>query len=213
MNLKSEFVKAIMSVLRLEPNIYTTGAIETIIDRLDVSDYQLFIAFLGERKSDFEKPIENIAKGVDEFYEIKIEPRKESAKTKANETVGFLQAAVRIVAERQSETQSEIIEKLIKKPHQLLELRLLKTDKTVAKIDQTDYKAIENIGFEKFLRNLFEYNAHIWLKDEFLKPYIKKRISERIEDEGIKEASQEFKIESSRVKQLLSNARQKEWLV
>ena len=213
MNLKSEFVKAIMSVLRLEPNIYTTGAIETIIDRLDVSDYQLFIAFLGERKSDFEKPIENIAKGVDEFYEIKIEPRKESAKTKANETVGFLQAAVRIVAEKQSETQAEIIEKLIKKPHQLLELRLLKKDNTVAQIEQNDYKAIESIGFEKFLRNLFDYNSPIWLRDEFLKPYIKKRISERIEDEGIKEASQEFKIESSRVQQLLSNARRKEWLV
>jgi len=85
MNPKSEFIKAIMSVLRLESNIYTTGAIETIIERIDLSDYQLFIAYLGERKSDFEKPIENIAKGVDEFYAIKLKPFKDKANKAYNE--------------------------------------------------------------------------------------------------------------------------------
>lgn len=80
MNPKQEFIKSIMSVLRLEQNIYTMGAIETIIERLKVSDYALFIAYLGERKSDYEKPIESIAKGVDEFYSMKLEPHKDEAR-------------------------------------------------------------------------------------------------------------------------------------
>tara|TARA_R110002096_G_scaffold406478_1_gene604736 strand:- start:80 stop:829 length:750 start_codon:yes stop_codon:yes gene_type:complete len=79
-NPTQEFIKSIMSVLRLEQNIYTTGAIEKIIERLKVNDYQMFIAFLGERNADYEKPIENIAKGVDEFYNMKLEPHKQKAK-------------------------------------------------------------------------------------------------------------------------------------
>lgn len=81
-NPTQEFVKSIMSVLRLEQNIYTTGAIEKLIERLKVSDYQLFIAYLGERNSDYEKPIENIAKGVEEFYTKKLEPHRDEAKKK-----------------------------------------------------------------------------------------------------------------------------------
>lgn len=80
MNPKQEFIKSIMSVLRLEQNIYTMGAIETIIERLKVSDYALFVAYLGERKSDYEKPIESIAKGVDEFYSMKLEPYRSKIK-------------------------------------------------------------------------------------------------------------------------------------
>ncbi len=85
-----EFVKAIMSVLRLESNIYTIGAIEKIVDRLQSSDYPLFIAYLGERKSDYEKPIESIAKGVDEYYEIKLKPYK----LKSEETARRLSKAI-----------------------------------------------------------------------------------------------------------------------
>ena len=84
MNPKQEFIKAIMQVLRLEANIYTMGAIEEIIDRLEVQDYTLFIAYLGERESDYEKPIESIAKGVNEFYELKISPIVRASKEKAN---------------------------------------------------------------------------------------------------------------------------------
>lgn len=69
--MKSEFIKAIISVLRLENNVFITGAIEEITDRLDVSDYKMFIAYLGERNANYEKPIESITKGVDEFYKIK----------------------------------------------------------------------------------------------------------------------------------------------
>ena len=83
MNPKQEFVKAIMQVLRLEANLYTMGAIESIIERLEVKDYTMFIAFLGERASDYEKPIQSIAKGVEEFYTIKIEPMERAYDTKA----------------------------------------------------------------------------------------------------------------------------------
>ena len=76
MNLQKEFVKAIMSVLRLEQNIYTIAAIEEIIDRVDVSDYTIFIAYLGERNTDFERPIQTIANAVNEFYEKKNKPKR-----------------------------------------------------------------------------------------------------------------------------------------
>ena len=71
MTKKDLFIKAITTSLRLDDNIFIIGAIEKLIDRLETSDYQTFIAYLGERKADYEKPIESIAKGVDEFYMLK----------------------------------------------------------------------------------------------------------------------------------------------
>lgn len=94
MNPKQEFVKAIMQVLRLEANLYTMGAIESIIERLEVKDYTMFIAFLGERASDYEKPIQSIAKGVEEFYAIKIEPIERAYDTKAREVSTMVYAYV-----------------------------------------------------------------------------------------------------------------------
>lgn len=94
MNPKQEFVKAIMQVLRLEANLYTMGAIESIIERLEVKDYTMFIAFLGERASDYEKPIQSIAKGVEEFYTIKIEPMERAYDTKAREVSTMVYAYV-----------------------------------------------------------------------------------------------------------------------
>ncbi len=109
MNPRAEFVKAIMSVLRLESNIYTTGAIETIIERLEVTDYQLFIAYLGERKSDYEKPIENVAKGVEEFFEIKLKPYKEESEEIANKLYRALHT-LNDVIRSQSEHESNSTE-------------------------------------------------------------------------------------------------------
>jgi|GEM_PF-4969258 len=94
MNPKQEFVKAIMQVLRLEANLYTMGAIESIIERLEVKDYTMFIAFLGERTSDYEKPIQSIAKGVEEFYTIKIEPMERAYDAKAREVSTMVYAYV-----------------------------------------------------------------------------------------------------------------------
>ncbi len=76
MNPKKEFVKEIMSVLRLDQNIYTVGAIEEIIERIDTKDYTIFIAYLGERDSDFERPIQTIAKATEDFYEKKNKPKR-----------------------------------------------------------------------------------------------------------------------------------------
>ncbi|TET74374.1 MAG: hypothetical protein E3J43_09935 [Candidatus Heimdallarchaeota archaeon] len=76
MNPGKEFVNAIMSVLRLEQNVYVTASIEEIIDRIDMRDYTIFIAYLGERSGDFERPIQTIAKAVDEFYEKKNKPKR-----------------------------------------------------------------------------------------------------------------------------------------
>ena len=73
--MKDQFIKAIMSALRLENNIFIQGAIELLINRLAVEDYQAFIAYLGERKASYEKPIESIAKGVEEFCRIKEIPK------------------------------------------------------------------------------------------------------------------------------------------
>lgn len=76
MNPQKEFVNAIMSVLRLEQNVYVTASIEEIIDRIDIEDYTIFIAYLGERNGDFERPIQTIAKAVDEFYEKNNKPKR-----------------------------------------------------------------------------------------------------------------------------------------
>lgn len=74
MNAKQEFIKAITQVLRLEANIYTMGAIEEIIDRLEVSDYTLFIAYFRERESNYESLLKVSRKGVNEFYELRTYP-------------------------------------------------------------------------------------------------------------------------------------------
>jgi len=76
MNPRKEFVSAIMSVLRLEQNVYVTASIEEIIDRIEISDYTMFIAYLGERNSDFERPIQTIAKATEDFYEKKNKPKR-----------------------------------------------------------------------------------------------------------------------------------------
>lgn len=76
MDARKEFINAVMSVLRLEQNIYTVASIEEIIKRLEVKDYTMFIAYLGDRESDFEKPIQSITKAVDEFYEKKNKPKR-----------------------------------------------------------------------------------------------------------------------------------------
>jgi len=76
MNPQKEFVNAIMSVLRLEQNVYVTASIEEITERIEVQDYTMFIAYLGERNSDFERPIQTIAKATDDFYEKKNKPKR-----------------------------------------------------------------------------------------------------------------------------------------
>jgi len=59
---KETFVKALMNALRLDYNEFT-----------------------AERNSEFEKPIQNIAKGVQEFCDIKFKPKEDYAKKMSNE--------------------------------------------------------------------------------------------------------------------------------
>lgn len=79
MNVKQEFINSIMGVLRLDKNVFTAGAIEHIIERLDIKDYSMFIAYLGERTGEYERPLETLANAVNEYYEIKLEPYKAKA--------------------------------------------------------------------------------------------------------------------------------------
>jgi len=100
MNPKKEFVKAIMSVLRLEQNIYTVASIEEIIDRIDVEDYTMFIAYLGEREYDYEKPIQTIAKAVDEYHEKKTSPILLATVHKAREAQKMISALLEIETQK-----------------------------------------------------------------------------------------------------------------
>ena len=100
MNPQKEFVKAIMSVLRLEQNIYTISAIEEIIDRIDTKDYTMFIAFIGERDGDYEKPIQTIAKATDEFYEKVNKPKRIASLKIVEETARRFKEANYIAVEK-----------------------------------------------------------------------------------------------------------------
>lgn len=80
MNPKNEFVKSLINNLKLDSELYTLGAVEKVIDRLEQDDYINFLILLGSRKSDYEIPMAKLINGVDEFIAIKY--RKEIAETK-----------------------------------------------------------------------------------------------------------------------------------
>ena len=82
-NSKQVFAGAILEALRLSSNEYTANAVELLIERLDAKEYSRFMAYLGERDSSYEKPIESIAKGVKEFMDLKELPVVEHAKKMA----------------------------------------------------------------------------------------------------------------------------------
>jgi len=204
MNLKQEFIKSIMQVLRLEMNIFTMSAIETIIERIEEKDYALFIAYLGERPSNYEKPIESIAKGVDEFYEKKIAPIKNSVTSRVEKIVSLTQVVVDGVSKNQNETREEIQNKLKINIEKLLEFKATRKNGGEDKLSNQDLEIIRTFGIDRFFDNLFDYNLTVWLKDMLLKPYTKPNIREMIQHEAVKETSKIFKIESAEVKKLLS---------
>ncbi len=154
MNPRAEFVKAIMSVLRLESNIYTTGAIETIIDRLEIKDYQLFIAYLGERKADYEKPIESIAKGVEEFYQRKLNPHRDEAKKVHSEISQHLYS-VRNHCESQAEHEVNMqkVEEEVQKDYGNQSEQIQENNRYLIK--NMHINEISNDKYNKFL----EYNV------------------------------------------------------
>lgn len=90
MNIKKEFVNAIISLFRLEKNVFIIGALEKIIEDVESRDYVMLLAFLGDRDSEYERPIESITKGVEEFYEIKNKPLLENSKDRAIQICSLL---------------------------------------------------------------------------------------------------------------------------
>jgi len=172
MNPKQEFIKAIMQVLRLEANIYTMGAIEEIIDRLETPDYTLFIAYLGERESNYEKPIESIAKGVNEYYELKLAPLREASLRKSND----IAQCIYLFVSKSGRSVEEIVGKIFSAGTR--EIEITKEDFDLA-ISCTSYEAFKNSGF-------------VWwheLQDEIYKKLmngkIKPTIEEKIENKSI----------------------------
>ena len=175
MNAKQEFIKAIMQVLRLEANIYTMGAIEEIIDRLEVSDYTLFIAYLGERESNYEKPIESIAKGVNEFYELRTYPIVRAAREKAKIITSLFYSYFHNKPENQ-----EKLEKIMN--------AVFIIDKKEKSISLEDFNLVLSCkSFELFKKYDFEYIIDIEneLFDNFMNGKIKENIQEKIENKSI----------------------------
>jgi len=174
MNAKQEFIKAIMQVLRLETNIYTMGAIEEIIERLEISDYTLFIAYLGERKADYEKPIESIAKGVDEFYNLKIEPIELTIEQKSKD----IPQCIRFYMKDEQNTD---INKIIDAVFVCSERKI--------KISKEDLDLVKSCNsFERFKSGgyfewyIIEQELYNKLIENVLKPTIVKKIQNKAED-------------------------------
>lgn len=83
---KEKFIQAVLMATRLDDkNEYIIGAVEILISRLEAKEYSRFLAYIGERNSDYEKPMENIAKGVQEFIDLKEIPTIDYAKKMAIE--------------------------------------------------------------------------------------------------------------------------------
>lgn len=175
MNAKQEFIKAIMQVLRLEANIYTMGAIEEIIDRLEVSDYTLFIAYLGERDSNYEKPIESIAKGVNEFYELKTSPIIRASKEKANMLISFMYSFFR----NKPENQDDI--------NKILKVSFTFNDEHIGISEETLNLITSCPSFDTFKKYGFEYNHQLQTEifDKLMIGKIKPNIEEKIENKSV----------------------------
>lgn len=182
MNPKKEFISAIMSVLRLENNIYVTASIEEIVDRVDVPDYTMFIAYLGERDSDFEKPIQSIAKAVDEFHNEKTEPLILATSNKISEQIsllaGFHEYLIeKILGYKKEEAYHKTIEenKNREKDNQLYYIDVIdaaekKATETILKMDDTRLSEIKQtttsangvkiINFDQEILEKWEISLH-----------------------------------------------------
>lgn len=170
------FIQAIMKSLRLEDNIYIMGAIEKLIERLETTDYQTFIAYLGERNSSWEKPIESIAKGVEEFYMLKTKNIRAELLEKAKVLESKLNITSGIYATHKKQQQDFFISKV--------------KNKTTGEsfIDDFEIATLKRIGtLDKiFSLRVSEYTAHEWEKKT---PWIRDAILEAmILEAGLKQS-------------------------
>lgn len=115
MNNTKLFIEAILGALKLESNIYIMGAVEKLVERLETSDYQTFIAYLGERNAEYEKPIESIAKGVDEFYMMKTRELRSEVHDKTNILFAKINSMAGMYNQHKAEGKEFFISKVINK--------------------------------------------------------------------------------------------------
>jgi len=213
MNPRKEFVNAIMSVLKLDQNVYVTASIEEIIDRIDMRDYTIFIAYLGERSGDFERPIQTIAKAVDEFYEKKNKPTRLMLRLKQNAIVSLVKnldialsqefRQKQIDKNRTEKTSTPIFDYIRNKKE------LVKKIKTVKKISTKDVVShygtfssimidvdeilpqIEQLGGLENLVDVYDEDSHDFEKyisiglgiDKYCLPSISEKINSQAEEE------------------------------
>lgn len=199
MNPKAEFIKAITQVLRLDANIYTMGAIEEIIERVDMEDYAMFIAFLGERESDYEKPIQSIAKGVEEFYKMKIKPLQVAAMDKADSICEFVGGYLHLTSK--DKLRSEVVSDTENDPTKILSTRLKNTgDGNILSMSKETFDLVMSIGG---LEEVFTGKGRSELIEKLMDGKVKPSIIEKIKNGAVRNASENFKIEDKRVMALL----------
>lgn len=198
MNPKQEFVKAIMQVLRLEANLYTIGAIESIIERLEVKDYTMFIAFLGERASDYEKPIQSIAKGVEEFYTMKIEPMERAFDTKAREVSTMVYAYVGAIGHKGEDDCDFMVGK-----------EFGKHGGGSLIFTEEDAKLVKSVGgLQKFIIHEYTVDLDVLrksIKEFLLRDIVKPSITQKIKNQSEVTATKTLAICNSALKKVENN--------
>lgn len=170
MNIKKEFVNAIISLFRLDKNIFIIGAIEKIIEDVEPSDYVMLLAFLGDRNNEYERPIESINKGIKEFYDTKDGELFKYANSKAK--------GVFIIIKHLYENNMEL------KEGYMTNIQLGTYDYITIRLEQKDIEIINSLGVEEILKTKVDDAISILL-EKYLGKKIKKTITEKIKDNSV----------------------------
>ena len=233
MNPQKEFVKAIMSVLRLEQNIYTVASIEEIVDRIDVSDYTIFIAYLGERSSDFERPIQTIAKATDDFHSKKTTPKVLAVTENIQETLKSINKLMSEYLKKetgytneyelakshandngmfsdmeQAKEAQESSEKIFDNARKDIFSKLRNKDQEFFdSIDiQGDKLSVDLETMKRYGFTIADLLNGIPIKNEIIKQICKPSIIDKISNTAMSDATNSTAIESNRVKALMAKA-------
>ncbi len=214
MNPKKEFVNAIMSVLRLEQNIYTVAALEEIIDRIDTQDYTIFIAYLGERNADYEKPIQTIANAVDEFHKKKVMPKINSLISEVEKEIGFIDEVCQLEYTKILREDLVPWDSTTKTPiEKLNDFMLGKSEEWFTRLR---LKNISNGKESKLNKEILDKNKitirSIVLKetrdykDEITRKYYQPSIIDKIDTSASIDADKALRIENKRTKSIIASA-------
>ena len=171
-NIKKEFINAIIGLFRLEKNIFIIGAVEKIVEDVEEQDFIMLLAFLGDRKSEYERPIESITSGVKEFYDKKEGGKLRYAETKAIGIVQLLQTI------KQNNLKLE--------PIYQVRIQAGEHDSRTIKMDKADIKLIASLGGIDNLLGIEEKKLIHLLKEKYFGKKIRKTITEKIEEDDKK---------------------------